>query len=301
MDALDFKRAFWNYKSWIIPDTDLEIEGFSRSAYRTGFYIKAWNMLLDAGPQHFSRPDIVFITHTHGDHIAELPFSMIAPAGDAKLKPSMIYGPAEAQPFIEDYIDKLFTTNSMTPQLPRHEIDNFYRYNGLVPKNVFKLAIGKNNSTVLSVEVFGCDHRVPTVSYGFSICRQKLKQNYKDLEGREIADLRKQGVEVTELQITKKFAYVCDTSIKVFEMNLTLLQYPVIFIECTFLTDDDAEMAADKTHIHWKELEPYVLANPKTIFMLFHFSQRYKDSEIIEIFKQKNLQNVHLWVRDSTN
>lgn len=294
MDALEFKRAFWNYKSWIIPGTDLEIEGFSRSAYRTGFYIKAWHVLLDAGPQHFSRPNIVFITHTHGDHIAELPFSMIAPAGDAKLKPAMIYGPAEAQTFIEEYIDKLFTTNSMTPQLPRHEIDNFYQYKGVLATNVFEIIINKEP---IRVEVFSCDHRVPTVSYGFSICRQKLKQEYVGLQGKEIANLRKQGIEVTELQIAKKFAYVCDTSIRVFEMNPTLLQYPVIFIECTFLTDDDAEMAADKTHIHWKELESYVLANPETIFMLFHFSQRYKDAEIVEIFKQKNLENVHIWVR----
>lgn len=33
--------------------------------------------MLDSGPQLHKRPDHIFVTHTHGDHIANLPFTLI--------------------------------------------------------------------------------------------------------------------------------------------------------------------------------------------------------------------------------
>jgi hypothetical protein len=119
---------------------------------------------------------------------------------------------------------------------------------------------------------------------------------YRGVNGKEIAGLRAAGNEVMEDVLMKRFAYVCDTTIKVFVDNVNLLLYPVIFIECTFIMPDEVEMASGKKHIHWNDLKPYVIDNPEVEFMLFHFSQRYKDVDIRDFFAaQCDIPNVSVW------
>jgi len=293
-DSLDVKKAFW-FKKWQIPGTPWSICGYSRSAFRTGFYIKELDLMLDAGPQCHNYPAYVLITHTHVDHIASLPFTLIRGIGggdDPDIPPTHIYGPKPAQRFIENYIDTLFTTNSMIPQSPRDTIDKYYLYHGMEVGDVFKI---DTKGAALTVEVFRCDHQVPTISYGISETKQKLKPEYRGLQGIDIAALRKAGTEVTSDVLLKRLAYVCDTTIKAFTYNPSLLEYPVIFIECTFLLPDEVEMASHKKHIHWDELRPYVEMKQDTQFVLFHFSQRYKDAEICEFLQNQNLKNLHWW------
>ena len=69
MEPVKVKMIHWQ-KKMTIPGTPWEICGYSRSAYRTGFYISGLDMMLDAGPQNFNKPTHIFITHTHIDHIA---------------------------------------------------------------------------------------------------------------------------------------------------------------------------------------------------------------------------------------
>jgi ribonuclease Z len=65
-----------------------------------------------------------------------------------------------------------------------------------------------------------------------------MKSEYKDLPKNEIINLRKNGVEITENVKLPIFAFLGDTTHLVFEMNPTLLHYPVIIVECTFLYDE---------------------------------------------------------------
>ena len=122
-----------------------------------------------------------------------------------------------------------------------------------------------------------------------------MKKEYIGLSGKQIVELKTNGIEITEQIIEKKFAYVCDTSIKVFDMNPSIIEYPVIFIECTFLMPGEIDLAKEKKHVHWSQLKPIVVANSQTHFVLFHFSQRYKDDEIAEFFEKENIKNIFWW------
>lgn len=292
-ESLDVKKVFW-LKTYDIPGTSWTIRGYSKSAYRTGFYIKELDMMLDAGPQNFKRPQNIFITHSHMDHMFCLPGTLIAQKNEHDITPPVvnIYVPEKAEKHIYRYINNFFAVNSLISPRPQSETDSFYRVSGKKIGDILRL---NANNTDLEVEIFKCDHSVPTISYGFSVIKTKLKEEYLGLSGKDIVELKKSGIEILKEVTEKKLAYVCDTSINVFKMNLNIIDYPVIFIECTFLYPDEIQLAKDKKHIHWDQLKPIVLSNSKTTFVLFHFSQRYKDLEIAEFFEKQNINNIYWW------
>ena len=293
---MDARVIFWKTE-FLIPGTQWTLSGYSRSAYRSGFYVNGLNIMLDGGPQSFKKPDNIFITHTHGDHIAELPFTMIQDVSDDSSKIS-IYCPVEASKELRNYIMQLHNTNTLTDT--SQSTDSYYNMIGVSSSyNSFRLIL--NNQPIL-VEIVGADHSIPTVVYGFSVIKDKLNPMYQGISGKELGQLKKQGTLITIEHIEKKFCYVLDTSILIFEQSPFLLEYPVIIVECTFIYDDELEHANQKKHIHWKQLLPYIQAHKEILFILTHFSLRYKDSEIKTFFddvKQTlNIQNIHPWLTD---
>jgi len=291
MDSLAIKNVPWQ-KSRQIPLTSWTICGYSRSAYRTSFYIPELGIMLDAGHQNFKSVSHIFLTHTHIDHLASLPFTLIDSVD--KLMVPTVYGPKEAESYVGAYIVSMFNVNSMRDWTKDSSYQAGYVYSGLVGGEFFRCCINKTN---LMVRVFICDHSIPTVSYGFSVIKTKLKPEYLGLSGKEIVELKKTGVEISQEVVEKKFAYICDTSIAVL-LQTEILEYPVVFIECTFLMPDELENAVETRHIHWDHLKPYVLAHPEIIFILFHFSQRYKDLEINAFFQpivDSGIKNLQWW------
>lgn len=300
---MEARKIFWKKNYLIKKSPQWTVSGYSRSAFRTGFFVSGLNIMLDAGPQCFKKPDHIFITHSHADHIANLPFTMIGDEdGDHKFN---IYAPTEAQDKLKKYIASMFEANALADDLPVEEWFNFHPLSSTLEtdtnENVETLCITANKNELL-VEVVKCDHGIPTISYCFGLVKKKLNPLYKDKSGKELGMLRKQGVDITVKVVDKIFAFVCDTSIKVFETNPFILNYSTIFVECTFLKDGEEDAATNKKHIHWNQLKPYVLAHKDTTFVLFHFSLKYKDEEIKtlmeEKFAQDNIENVELWLVD---
>ena len=289
------RTVFWKRNYLIKNSPQWEVSGYSRSSFRTGFYVKGLNILLDAGPQSFKKPEHIFITHSHADHIANLPFTLIGDEDEAHK--FNIYCPKEAENKIKKYISSMFEANALMDDIP---IDDWFNFIGLEERN--KSIDLESNKNKLLVEIIKCDHKIPTISYGFGLKKTKLKEEYIGLSGKEIGALKKQGKQITDDVVQKVFCFVCDTSIKVFDDNPFILDYQTVFIECTFLLEGEEQAAINKKHVHWKQLKPYVLDNKNITFVLFHFSLKYKDEEIKEImtneFEKENINNVELWLTD---
>ena len=299
-DAHTIRNARWS-QEYCMAKFNYTIRGYSRAAFRTGFYIPELGIMLDAGPQCFNCPKEIFITHCHGDHIAELPFTFFGynassenENGEKEYDVPNLYGPKGSHKFVHRYLESTFQMNMMAEI---QDVNSYYNYKEVVEEDILNLNI-KNNEIV--VNVIKCDHSVPTVSYLFSTVKKKLKQEYYNIadNSAKIVALKKQGVEITEPVEKQLFAYVCDCSIKTVERyEGKLATYPYVIIECTFILDDELENAKETKHIHWKQLEKFVAKYPDTIWILIHFSLRYKDSEIQEFFKEylEKYQNLHIW------
>jgi ribonuclease Z len=295
----EIKAVHWKQK-WSLPGTPWTITGFSRAAYRTGFYIPELNIFLDAGPQNWFHPNHIFITHTHVDHIANLPFTLI---GDTPGHFTHLYAPLEAEHHIRKYISCYFELNSLKSEAEVACTD-WYNYHGYTAPTTFRINLNKTN---FEIDVVICDHSVPTISYCFSLVKQKLKAEFSAQTTREIGQLRKSGLTVTEEVVCPSFAFICDTSIQVLINFPKILLYPIVMIECSFLYPEERTNARDTKHIHWDDLRPFVVANPTTLFVLIHFSLRYKEDEILQFFRQQRVEhsdesysNLKIWAGDTT-
>jgi len=214
----------------------------------------------------------------------------VAPAFVSLDKLNNVYVPLEMIEYAEKYLHCSKEVND-NKDYPENEYLRSYK---LIPvSNGEEYALDKKNF----VQVYDCFHTVPTVGYGFFEKRQKLKQEYKGLPGKEIARLRETGTNIYDIGIQRNFVFLGDTTSEVFHKHDVLFEYPVIIVECTFLYPDHEENAKSSGHIHWSHIEEIIINHPDNIFVLIHFSMRYKISEIIEFFKDKP-QNVYPWISD---
>jgi ribonuclease Z len=288
-------NTYWDIK-FKLPNTQWTLTGFSKAAYRTCFYIPELNIMFDAGNQNPCSPDHIFITHTHADHVASLPLTMLNTVNNDHH--FNIYAPLKSEYYILEYIKSLFYLNSLSYFNKKTCVDKLYTFNGFdEPRNI----ILNIKNMKFEIDIFKCIHTIPTISYGFSLKKNKLKDEFLGMTNLEIRNLKMSKVEITNEITEKKFAYICDTKIDILETHPAILNFPIIIIECTFLYDDDLEVSKEKKHIHWQELKPYILGNPDKLFILIHFSQRYKDEDILKFFSEEqsrneNLKNIKPWV-----
>ena len=298
-DSIALWKIWTTHPPITLNSTSYSLMGYSIAALRTNFYIKELGLMLDAGLS-IAKVTInhMLITHCHSDHIATLPFHIYSYKENEKIK---IYIPKGIEKHIKDFIEITYLLSSHT--FPEEEgikredlyLYNFYELIIVEPGMILDINIKKNN---FGLEIFKCYHQVPCVGYGIFEKRKKLKEEYVNLKGKEIGELRKKGIEINYEYQFKFLCYLGDTSKDIFnnEQWEKITQYKNIVIECTFIKDDDLEQADKTFHIHWKFIEPIIDKYKDNIFILIHFSQRYDNSELIEFFNEKNRNNVIPWI-----
>lgn len=284
------QNALW--KVWeerdpiTIPGTCYTLRGFSIAALRTNFYIKELGVMLDGGLSAEYSPDHIFITHSHTDHIASLPFHMYSTKPESKIQ---IYCPEDSCKNLDKMIKSMLNINNDIPNM-----DNINPLYDLIPVKEGSFYLTLRNRK-FRIEVIKCYHTISCLGFGFIEIRNKLKEEYMKLSQKEIAELRKSGVEISHEVEYPVFCYLGDTSRKILE-NKNIEKYKNIMIECTFIEKEDLEQADLTLHMHWDYLKDYVNDHLNTTFILYHFSRRYKRSDIKKFFDGVKLDNIIPWI-----
>jgi len=274
----------------------LSLVGYSVAGHETAFYIKELGVMLDCGVVTKLTPEFIFLTHGHMDHSGQI-HKILA---DIECTPLIIV-PKKIEDDVVNAITGMFKLSNRNPKLKVHDR---YKLIGVHSNSEVILNIRKR---YWKIDIIHCFHSVPTNGFGFTELRNKLKSEYKELSGSEIAKLKKEGIEVTNTVEYSHFCFLGDTDKRVLE-NEVLLKFPLIMIECTFLYPEHKKEAAKTKHMHWIYLEPFIRLHPEIRFILFHFSARYtpyakKDNLVKEFFNiytdrssLEYIPNLYLWI-----
>lgn len=275
----------------------MDLEGWSWAALKTCFYIPQMRIMLDAGLPFNGVPGSVFLTHTHSDHSNNLHLLLVNPPPE-KIKifvPTARPGDTPTGELVSNYIESLYRLSTYCHRTPKA----LSRCEIIECKSgtTFEMEIRKKR---MEIRVIRCYHTVPCVGYGFTELRRKLKDEYLGMEGKEIGKLRKEGVDIYRTEPFPFFCYLGDSTAQVFE-DSHIFNYPTIITECTFLLPEHYQEAIEDRHTHWNDIYPIIASHPENRFVLYHFSCRYKASEINDFFKKyrEELPNLVVWVKKS--
>lgn len=81
--------------------------------------------MLDSGPQSFKLPEHIFITHSHIDHCASLPFTLITDDHLNKNKVN-VYAHTDCEQYLYNYVKSMFELNSLVTSNKEEE---YYIFN----------------------------------------------------------------------------------------------------------------------------------------------------------------------------
>lgn len=243
------------------------LSGVSIAGLHTSIFVRELGALFDAGIalRSCAGAEHVFLSHGHADHLGAL-VTLLGMRGLLGMRPPRVHLPAEIADNTRQALALLSRAQrrefvlDAEPMLPGEE-------RALRPD--------------LMVRAFRTHHTSPSLGYQFFNRVQKLKREFSGLPGKEIAERRKRGDALFDLEERLEVAYATDTLIRVLDTMPSLLDTRVLILECSFL-DDRKGLAASQAggHIHLDELLERADTFRNEALVLMHFSQIYSPAEV---------------------
>ncbi len=254
---------------------DFRFVGASQGGIYTTIAIPHLKIMFDTGigsPELVEIPKIL-LTHGHLDHASGLAY-LISQKSLRKLPPPEVYVPSE----IFEPIDKILKL--------WHEIEQYKSEYILYPVELNQMYYIYGNYYFKAIPSY---HRIPSYGYVIFEKKKKLKEEYKNLPGHQIAELRKTNPDIIEEKYEPIITFSGDTQIEFVLHNEIVQKTKILFLECTYICDKrPIERARKWGHIHLYEIIQHAeyFKEIEKLFLI-HFSPRYKKKEIKETLKQK--------------
>jgi ribonuclease Z len=265
----------------------LTIEGYSRAAVQTYWRIPELKIGFDLGaqPWDFMGTPTWLMTHTHLDHVAALPV-YVARRRMMRMEPPTVYVPAES---VEDVRRLLL----IMQRLDRGRM--ICSLNGIRPGDEIEL------SREIVITAFATTHTIPSLGYVVWDRRFKLKEEYQNLTGEQIRDLRLGGTAVTREVRVPLLAYTGDTSPAGLDAYPPVYQAKILITEVSFIRPNHRREKIHKFgHMHLDDVVERADRFENELIIFSHFSTRYHPHEIRRFIDGKlpaRLQErVKLWI-----
>ncbi len=247
---------------------NLRLLGSSLAGEETYILAPELNLAFDVGraQRELLAVDHVFLSHGHMDHAAGIAyyFSQRMFLDNA---PGNLYAP---EPLIEP-IQKLLRLWG--------EIDGHEPPANIHPARPGEDIILRKDLLVRPFEVnHPCRRRARETVHALGYCaievRQKLFEEYLNLTGPQIVELKKQGVAITRRVEMPLIAYTGDTAAGEFLSLDYVRKARLLLLECTFVEDDHMDRARAGAHLHVRDLKHIIPRLENERIVLIHLSRR---------------------------
>jgi ribonuclease Z len=223
--------------------------------------------------------DHVFLTHAHGDHARCLPRHWQLRRMLGNVKPAAYFLPESIRAGCEGWV----RAEALFEGVPDEAVET-PAFHGLVGDAQLVTLPYRND---LRVRAFPVHHSVPSLGYTILSHRKKLKPEYRELPGQEIAKLRKAGTEVQVEVDEPLLTFIGDCNGATLLEQEHIWDSPVLILEATFLEPGEEELAAKKAHTHLSEIAAALEKLGDRVacqyIVLKHFSMKYARERVVEL------------------
>jgi ribonuclease Z len=239
---------------------NIEILGFSMAGEESVVAAPEFNVIFDIGraPQDIINLDYVLLTHGHMDHAAGIAYyfsqrNFLGNPGGTVVLPRPLAGP----------IRRLM---QVWAEIEGHPS----------PANIIPLDPGGEHTLRrnLVVRAFPVPHGAPTLGYSIIEHRHKLKPEFASYSGRELAEMKRKGVQIEYNTQVPMVAYCGDSPLGDYLDLPHVSQAKVVILECTFFDPDHVVRARAGRHMHAIDMPEAMRRIQSEHVLLFHLSRR---------------------------
>lgn len=255
-----------------IQASGLTLLGYSVAGEETVVIVSELDVVFDIGkcPRQALKINHVLLTHGHIDHAAGLPYYFAQRyfqdnRGGTALVPCEIVEPLE---------ELMECWGKIDGNIPPHRIV------GMKDGEQFEI------NRRLLVRAFTTNHVVPSLGFSVIETRNKLKNEFRGMNDKELLCLKSKGISLTTVEEIPLVAYLGDTAIPDCSLPPCVTKAKILLIECTFFRPDYSGRAQRYKHIHVSDL-PRILADIESEHIIIvHVTKSIKLLEANDILRQ---------------
>jgi ribonuclease Z len=236
------------------------VVGYSVAGEETVIQIPELNVCFDIGrcPYFALTSDIICISHSHMDHLAGLGYYLSQRAFQG-MKPGTVLLPRE----IERPVDQLLRC--------WRDVERQGTPYTLVPMFAGQLYEVRRD---FGIRAFGTHHGGASLGYSLISIREKLKPEYHEKTGPELAEMKLAGVEIQYRLEVPLVTFLGDTTIgNVFDQP-DVQNAQILITETTFFDADHRAKAKAGKHLHLEHLAEVLPKLKNQYIVISHVSRR---------------------------
>ena len=239
---------------------NMDILGYSVAGEESVVGMPQLDVCFDIGkaPDQLIPVNNLLLTHGHMDHAAGIAYYLshrkfcgMAPA--TVLAPANLIGPIQKIMDLWGRIDGNPVSAKLIGVKPGDE--------HMIKGNLYARAIPVK-------------HSYGAVGYSVIERRKKLKPEYTKLNGPQLVELKRQGIEIENTVEFPVVSYLGDTSYMDFSQIEYVAKSRILITECTFFLDEHRDRADAGKHMHIEEFAGLLARMENELVIITHLSQR---------------------------
>lgn len=251
----------------------IEIDGYSVAGEETVIALPGLDVCFDIGkcPDQVIPIGHVLLSHGHMDHAAGIAY-YLSHRKFCGIEPGTVL-------VAHCLIEPIKTILNAWGRLDGNSIE--VNLVGVKPGDEYQV---KPN---IFVRVFATKHGRGAVGYTVLENRKKLKEEYVGLDGPQLVELKRQGIEIENRIEIPLVSYLGDTGYVDFSKIDDVTNSNILIAECTFFLEEHTDRATAGKHMHIDQFAGLIERMDNEHVIVTHLSQRMGIGEAKSILRKR--------------